>query len=88
VEAGAGVGDDRAALAGCRGMRMGYAPMLALLKPARARGFRRLAIIGIPCQVYALRALEAELGFERLYVIAPPAPTTPRPTTSMSSSIF
>jgi len=56
----------------CRGMRMGYAPLLALLGPARARGYRRLAIVGIPCQVYALRALEAELGFERLYVIGTP----------------
>ncbi|WP_043344188.1 Coenzyme F420 hydrogenase/dehydrogenase, beta subunit C-terminal domain [Belnapia moabensis] len=59
-------------LAGCRGMRMGYAPLLALLEPARAAGHRRLAVIGIPCQVYALRALEAELGFERLYVIGTP----------------
>lgn len=59
-------------MAECRGMRMGYAPLLALLEPARARGYRRLAIIGIPCQVYALRALEAELGFERLYVIGTP----------------
>ncbi len=63
---------DPAELAGCRGMRMGYAPLLALLEPARARGFKRLAIIGIPCQVYALRSLEAELGFERLYVIGTP----------------
>jgi coenzyme F420 hydrogenase subunit beta len=61
-----------AGMAQCRGMRMGYAPLLALLEPARSRGYRRLAIIGIPCQVYALRALEAELGFERLYVIGTP----------------
>lgn len=59
-------------LAACRGMRMGYAPLLALLEPARAQGYRRLAVIGIPCQVYALRALEAELGLERLYVIGTP----------------
>jgi coenzyme F420 hydrogenase subunit beta len=59
-------------MAQCRGMRMGYAPLLALLEPARARGYKRLAVIGIPCQVYALRALEAELGFERLYVIGTP----------------
>lgn len=59
-------------MAACRGMRMGYAPLLALLEPARDRGYRRLAVIGIPCQVYALRALEAELGFERLYVIGTP----------------
>jgi coenzyme F420 hydrogenase subunit beta len=53
-------------------MRMGYAPLLALLEPAAAQGHRRIAVIGIPCQVYALRALEAELGFERLYVIGTP----------------
>ncbi len=56
----------------CRGMRMGYAPLLALLEPARAAGHKRIALIGIPCQVYALRALEAELGFERIYVIGTP----------------
>lgn len=59
-------------MAQCRGMRMGYAPLLALLEPARAAGHRRVAVVGIPCQVYALRALEAELGFERLYVIGTP----------------
>jgi coenzyme F420 hydrogenase subunit beta len=59
-------------MAQARGMRMGYAPLLALLEPARAAGYRRLAIIGIPCQVYALRAIEAALGFERLYVIGTP----------------
>jgi coenzyme F420 hydrogenase subunit beta len=59
-------------LAGCRGMRMGYAPLLALLEPARAQGYRRVAIIGIPCQVYALRRLEAELGFDRIFVVGTP----------------
>ncbi len=56
----------------CRGMRMGYAPLLALLEPAIAAGHKRIGIVGIPCQVYALRALEAELGLERLYVIGTP----------------
>jgi coenzyme F420 hydrogenase subunit beta len=56
----------------CRGMRMGYAPLLQLLEPARDAGHKRLAIIGIPCQVHALRALEQELGFERIYVIGTP----------------
>ena len=59
-------------MAQVRGMRMGYAPLLALLEPARALGLRRIAVIGIPCQVYALRALEQELGFERIYVIGTP----------------
>ncbi len=55
-----------------RGMRMGYAPLLALLEPARAAGHKRIAVIGIPCQVYALRALEAELGFDEIFVIGTP----------------
>ncbi len=59
-------------MAQVRGMRMGYAPLLALLEPARAQGHKRLAVIGIPCQVYALRAMERDLGFERLYVIGTP----------------
>lgn len=63
---------EAAGMADVRGMRMGYAPLLSLLEPARERGYRRLAVIGIPCQVYALRALEPELGFERLYVIGTP----------------
>lgn len=63
---------DPADMARVRGMRMGFAPLLALLEPARDAGLKRLAIIGIPCQVYALRALEAELGFDRLYVIGTP----------------
>jgi len=63
---------DPAEMAECRGMRMGYAPLLALLEPAIARGYRRLAVIGIPCQVHALRALEAGLGLDRLYVIGTP----------------
>ena len=59
-------------MARARGMRMGYAPLLALLEPARDQGIRRIAVIGIPCQVYALRAIEAELGFDALYVIGTP----------------
>ncbi len=59
-------------MAACRGMRMGYAPLLALLEPAIAAGHRRIALVGIPCQVYALRALQDELGLEALYVIGTP----------------
>lgn len=55
-----------------RGMRMGYAPLLALMEEAQAKGLSRLAVVGIPCQIYALRALERELGFARLYVIGTP----------------
>ncbi len=59
-------------MAQCRGMRMGYAPLLALLEPAIEQGYKRLAVIGIPCQVYALRALQDELGLEELYVVGTP----------------
>ena len=59
-------------IAQARGMRMGYAPLLALLEPAIAAGHTRIAVIGIPCQIYALRALEAKLGFDRIYVIGTP----------------
>ena len=63
---------DPQAMARCRGMRMGFSPLLSLLEPAKKRGYKRLAVIGIPCQVYALRRLEADFGFERLYVIGTP----------------
>ena len=59
-------------MAACRGMRMGYAPLLALLEPAAAAGHKRIAVIGIPCQVYALRAIEERLGFESITVIGTP----------------
>ena len=63
-------------MAQCRGMRMGYAPLISLVEPALAQGHKRLAVIGIPCQIYALRAiqpqLEREQGLEALYVIGTP----------------
>ena len=63
---------DPADMKEARGMRMGYAPLLALLEPAKAAGHRKIAGIGIPCQIYALRALEADLGLERIYAIGTP----------------
>ncbi|MGF1649401.1 MAG: Coenzyme F420 hydrogenase/dehydrogenase, beta subunit C-terminal domain [Hyphomicrobiaceae bacterium] len=59
-------------LAACRGMRMGYAPIMAAVEYAAARGLRRLAVVAIPCQVYALRALEADLQLDTLHVIGTP----------------
>jgi coenzyme F420 hydrogenase subunit beta len=63
---------DPEAMAACRGMRMGFAPVVALLEPARAAGHRRIAMVGIPCQVHALRALEAAMAFDRILVIGTP----------------
>jgi coenzyme F420 hydrogenase subunit beta len=63
-------------MAQCRGMRMGYGPLLSLVEPALAQGHKRLAVIGIPCQIYALRTIEpqlkAEQGLQALYVIGTP----------------
>lgn len=59
-------------MARCRGMRMGFGPLLAALEPARAAGHRRIAIVGVPCQVYALRALERDLDLDSLTVIGTP----------------
>jgi coenzyme F420 hydrogenase subunit beta len=64
--------DKASDMSKCRGMRMGYAPLLSLLEPAIAKGYKKIAVIGIPCQVYALRALEKELGLEKLCVIGTP----------------
>ena len=63
-------------MAQCRGMRMGYAPLISLVEPALAQGHKRLAVVGIPCQVYALRALQPQLereqGLQSLFVIGTP----------------
>ncbi len=63
-------------MAQCRGMRMGYAPLISLVEPALQQGYKRLAVVGIPCQIYALRALqpqlEAEYGLQKLLVIGTP----------------
>ena len=63
-------------MARCRGMRMGYAPLLAEIEPALAAGHQRLAVIGIPCQIYPLRAIEASVretqGLRELFVIGIP----------------
>jgi len=59
-------------MAACRGMKMGFSPLLALLDRVEEMGYRRLGVIGIPCQVHALRALEEELGLDALYVVGTP----------------
>jgi coenzyme F420 hydrogenase subunit beta len=56
----------------CRGMKMGYAPIIQYLEQAKDLGFQRVAMVGIPCQVYAARALEKELGFKKIFIIGSP----------------
>jgi coenzyme F420 hydrogenase subunit beta len=47
-------------------------PGLSLLDEVRASGVRRLAVIGVGCQVHALRAAQDQLGLDELYVIGIP----------------
>ncbi|MBK1716646.1 Coenzyme F420 hydrogenase/dehydrogenase, beta subunit C-terminal domain [Thiocystis violacea] len=47
-------------------------PNLSLIDAVREQGIKRLAFIGTSCQVHMLRAIEAELGLEKLYVIGIP----------------
>ena len=56
----------------CRGMKMGYAPIIQYLERAKEMGLRKVAMVGIPCQMYAARALEEEFGFEKLFLIGSP----------------
>lgn len=59
-------------MARCRGMKMGFSPILAMVERAVEAGHKRLAIVGVACQVHAVRALEAEFGLDALYVIGTP----------------
>ncbi len=63
---------DPDSLANCRGMRMGFAPLLSLLEEARDRNLKRLGVIGIPCQIYALRASAKQWDLDDLVVIGTP----------------
>ncbi len=47
-------------------------PTLEVLPEVKASGLKRLAFIGMGCQVHALRCIEADLGLEQLYVIGLP----------------
>jgi coenzyme F420-reducing hydrogenase beta subunit len=57
---------------GSRGNKPCISPNLEVLDQVRAAGVRRVAFIGVGCQVHALRAMQAELGLEKLYVIGIP----------------
>jgi coenzyme F420 hydrogenase subunit beta len=47
-------------------------PNLDVLDQVRESGVKRLAFIGTGCQVHALRAMQDELGLEKLYIIGIP----------------
>jgi len=47
-------------------------PNLSVLEQVEKSGMKRLLVIGVGCQIQALRAVEAELGLEKLYVLGTP----------------
>ena len=47
-------------------------PNLSILEQVEQSGMKRLLVIGVGCQIQALRAVEKELGLEKLYVLGTP----------------
>ncbi|WP_017720156.1 Coenzyme F420 hydrogenase/dehydrogenase, beta subunit C-terminal domain [Kamptonema formosum] len=47
-------------------------PNLSVLEQVERSGMKRLLVIGVGCQIQALRAVEKKLGLEKLYVLGTP----------------
>ncbi len=47
-------------------------PNLSILEQIERSGMRRILAIGVGCQIQALRAVEKQLGLEKLYVLGTP----------------
>ena len=47
-------------------------PNLSILEQIEQSNLKRLLVIGVGCQIQALRAVEKELGLEKLYVLGTP----------------
>jgi coenzyme F420 hydrogenase subunit beta len=47
-------------------------PNLSVLEQIEQSGMKRLLVIGVGCQIQALRAVEKDLGLEKLYVLGTP----------------
>lgn len=47
-------------------------PNLSVLEQIEQSGLKRLLVIGVGCQVQALRSVEKQLGLEKLYVLGTP----------------
>ncbi|BAZ27403.1 coenzyme F420 hydrogenase/dehydrogenase beta subunit [Kalymmatonema gypsitolerans NIES-4073] len=47
-------------------------PNLSVLEQVEKSGLKRLLVIGVGCQIQALRAVEKQLGLEKLYVLGTP----------------
>jgi 3,8-divinyl protochlorophyllide a 8-vinyl-reductase (ferredoxin) len=47
-------------------------PNLSVLEEIEKSGMKRLLVIGVGCQIQALRAVEKDLGLEKLYILGTP----------------
>lgn len=47
-------------------------PNLSVLEQIEQSGMKRLLVIGVGCQIQALRAVEQQLGLEKLYILGTP----------------
>ncbi|NCO75700.1 MAG: hypothetical protein GW795_03310 [Cyanobacteria bacterium] len=47
-------------------------PNLSVLEQIEQSGMKRLLVIGVGCQIQALRAVEKKLGLEKLYILGTP----------------
>jgi coenzyme F420 hydrogenase subunit beta len=47
-------------------------PNLSVLEQVEKSGMKRLLVIGVGCQIQALRSVQKELGLEKLYVLGTP----------------
>lgn len=57
---------------GARVNKPTLSPNLSVLEQIEQSGMKRLLVIGVGCQIQALRAVEDKLGLEKLYILGTP----------------
>ncbi len=63
---------NRAEILAARVNKPTLSPNLSVLEQVANSGMKKLLVIGVGCQIQALRAVEKELGLEKLYVLGTP----------------
>ncbi len=63
---------SRADILAARVNKPTLSPNLSILEQIAESGLKKLLVIGVGCQIQALRAVEKELGLEQLYVLGTP----------------
>lgn len=61
-----------AEILGARVNKPTLSPNLSILEQVERSNMKRLLVIGVGCQIQALRAVEKQLGLEKLYVLGTP----------------